>query len=141
MIVYWSLHSIFHWCDFDGLSIVRHNIWCNRLFLFFCFLTILFILYFVRLKVSRFDCFHELDVKSYLHTSETSKMKLFAKIFHGWKSLSVFSEMSSLDVWLDFEYTYKALSSVVRQNSESQNGFFKKTKHAKFSEKRICLTP
>ena len=32
-------------------------------------------------------------------------------------------------------------SSVIRQKGESQNGSFKKTKHAKFSEKRTFLTP
>ena len=32
-------------------------------------------------------------------------------------------------------------SSVIRQKSESQNGCFKKTKQAKFSEKRTFLTP
>ena len=32
-------------------------------------------------------------------------------------------------------------SSVIRQKSESQNGCFKKTNHAKFSEKRTFLTP
>ena len=31
-------------------------------------------------------------------------------------------------------------SSVIRQKGESQNGYFKKTKHAKFSEKRTFLT-
>ena len=31
--------------------------------------------------------------------------------------------------------------SVIRQKGESQNGCFKKTKHAKFSEKRTFLTP
>ena len=31
--------------------------------------------------------------------------------------------------------------SVIRQNGESQNGCFKKTKHAKFPEKRTFLTP
>ena len=30
---------------------------------------------------------------------------------------------------------------VIRQKGESQNGFFKKTKHVKFSEKRTFLTP
>ena len=30
------------------------------------------------------------------------------------------------------------LSSVIRQKGQSQNGCFKKTKHAKFSEKRTC---
>ena len=32
-------------------------------------------------------------------------------------------------------------SSVIRQKGESQNGCFKKTKHAKFPEKRTFLTP
>ena len=32
-------------------------------------------------------------------------------------------------------------SSVIRQKGESQNGCFKKTKHANFSEKRIFFTP
>ena len=30
---------------------------------------------------------------------------------------------------------------VIRQNGESQNGCFRKTKHAKFSEKRTFITP
>ena len=34
-----------------------------------------------------------------------------------------------------------ALSSVIRQKGKSQNGRFKKTKHVKFSEIRIFLTP
>ena len=34
-----------------------------------------------------------------------------------------------------------ANSAVIRQKSESQNRCFKKTKHAKFSEKRTFLTP
>ena len=32
-------------------------------------------------------------------------------------------------------------SSVIRQKGESQNECFKKTKHVKFSEKRLFLTP
>ena len=32
-------------------------------------------------------------------------------------------------------------SSVIRQKGESQNGGNKKSKHAKFSEKRTFLTP
>ena len=35
----------------------------------------------------------------------------------------------------------KVNSSVIRQKGESQNGCFKKTKHAKFSEKRTFPTP
>ena len=34
-----------------------------------------------------------------------------------------------------------SMSSVIRQKGESQNRCFKKTKHAKFSEKRTFLTP
>ena len=33
------------------------------------------------------------------------------------------------------------IRSVIRQKGESQNGCFKKTKHAKFSEKQTFLTP
>ena len=36
---------------------------------------------------------------------------------------------------------YRFISSVIKQKIESQNGCFKKTKHAKFSEKRKFLTP
>ena len=32
-------------------------------------------------------------------------------------------------------------SSVIKQKGESQNGCFKKTKHAKFPEKRTFLIP
>ena len=35
----------------------------------------------------------------------------------------------------------KPISSVIRQKGESQNGYFKKTKHIKFSEKPTLLTP
>ena len=31
--------------------------------------------------------------------------------------------------------------SVIKQKGESQKGYFKKTKHAKFSEKQVFLTP
>ena len=33
------------------------------------------------------------------------------------------------------------ISSAIRQKGKSQNGWFKKTKHVKFSEKQIFLTP
>ena len=32
-------------------------------------------------------------------------------------------------------------TSVIRQKGDSQNGYFKKTKHVKFSEKRLSLPP
>ena len=40
---------------------------------------------------------------------------------------------------LDGEHCYNTLL-VLRQMGESQNGCFKKTKHAKFSKKRTFLT-
>ena len=44
----------------------------------------------------------------------------------------LFSSLFSRENWI---------SSVIRQKGESQNGCFKKTKHAKFSEERTFLTP
>ena len=38
-------------------------------------------------------------------------------------------------------FTKRVNVSVIRQKGESQNGCFKETKHAKFSEKRTFLTP
>ena len=42
-----------------------------------------------------------------------------------------------------FSNNYAKMNSVLvtRQKGESQNGCFKNTKHAKFSEKRTFLTP
>ena len=37
--------------------------------------------------------------------------------------------------------TFVHKASVIRQKGESPNGFFKKTKHAKFSEKRNISYP
>ena len=62
-----------------------------------------------------------------------SNMELSIKIIVNlWKSLTCVEKTS---IW-DIEKT-----SVIRQKGESQNGCFKKTKHAKFSEKRTFLTP
>ena len=36
---------------------------------------------------------------------------------------------------------FEAKSSAIRQKIEYQNGCYKKTKHAKFSEEQACLTP
>ena len=43
--------------------------------------------------------------------------------------------------WVAVSLRVTVISSVIRQKGESQNGCFKKTKHAKFSEKRTFLTP
>ena len=40
-----------------------------------------------------------------------------------------------------FESHQYHASSLIREKGKSQNGLFKKTKHAKFSEKRAFLTP
>ena len=45
------------------------------------------------------------------------------------------SEFITLNEW------FHDNSLVIRQKGESQNGCFKKTKHAKFSEKLTFLTP
>ena len=42
---------------------------------------------------------------------------------------------------VSFEPMTSQTSSVIRQKGESQNGCFKNTKQAKFSEKRTFLTP
>ena len=49
--------------------------------------------------------------------------------------------------WTDYKDIFgnavsnRSRTSVIRQKGESQNGYFKKTKHVKFSEKRTFLTP
>ena len=42
---------------------------------------------------------------------------------------------------LGFHFFLVSNSLVIRQKGESQNGCFKKTKHAKFSEKQTFFTP
>ena len=44
-------------------------------------------------------------------------------------------KISSIYSWIH------SIALVIRQKGESQNGCFKKRKHAQFSEKRIFLTP
>ena len=60
---------------------------------------------------------HFLTYKSFAHCT-------FLLIYH------LFLSASTFITW-----------SVIRQKGEFQNGCFKKTKHAKFSEKRTFLTP
>ena len=75
-------------------------------------------------------------------------IELFAKVVNDWKLLTIFARRSSIsDVWQGSEYDshyfyyLRLISSVIRQKGEFQNGCFKKTKRAKFSEKRTFLTP
>ena len=44
-------------------------------------------------------------------------------------------------ILLYYHYVYEHTLSVIRQKGVSQNGGKNKTKHAKFSVKRIFLTP
>ena len=39
------------------------------------------------------------------------------------------------------EFVKDSISSAIRQKDESQNGCYKKAKHAEFSEKQAFLTP
>ena len=55
--------------------------------------------------------------------------------------LIVFCFVLSPRMSLFYKYVKSDISSVIRQKGESQNGGNKKTKHAKFSEKRTFLTP
>ena len=41
----------------------------------------------------------------------------------------------------DYFYCLYYISSAIRQKGESQSGCYRKTKHAKYSEKQIFLTP
>ena len=50
-----------------------------------------------------------------------------------------FSNLLDWCKWV-MQYDFRT-SSVIRQKGKFQNGCFKKTKHAKFSEKRTFLTP
>ena len=50
--------------------------------------------------------------------------------------MSISYETKRLDLWLGHVNT-----SVIRQEGESQNRCFKKTKHAKYSANRTFLTP
>ena len=58
-------------------------------------------------------------------------------VFFIWENLK-----TKLKVLLTFRKLKPVyISSVIWQKGESQNGCFKETKHAKFSEKRTFLTP
>ena len=61
--------------------------------------------------------------------------QLTISCFPSYSSINVFD--NDISRWL----TIMTRSSVIRQKGESQNGSFKKTKHAKFSEKRTFFTP
>ena len=57
---------------------------------------------------------------------------------YGQNVLMIFHKKSKSS---EFESHQYHASSQIREKGESQNGFFKKTKHAKFFEKRAFLTP
>ena len=49
--------------------------------------------------------------------------------------------MTEIIWWSEFREIKSYISSIIRQKGESRNECFKKTKHAKFSEKWTFLTP
>ena len=61
-------------------------------------------------------------------------------------ALTIFAKSFIIDVWQGSEYVsvesewINLKTSVIRQKGESENVCFKKTKHAKFSQKRTFLT-
>ena len=70
--------------------------------------------------------------------------------FHGWyrkmakhtlKNIAVFIPQVCLAIFQDYPWNGYKILSVKRQTCESQNGCYKKTKHAKFSSKQIFLSP
>ena len=46
---------------------------------------------------------HYRNTEAYSESRQTSKMKLFAKLFNCWKPLTIFAKYFILDVWLGFE--------------------------------------
>ena len=80
-------------------------------------------------------------------------MQKFQDFLENWKTLIFFKDFSRTKkiplLFQDFQNLWqpwlnlpkKAKSSVIRQKGESQNGGNKKTKYAKFAEKRTFLTP
>ena len=60
-------------------------------------------------------------------------MKTPNEISHNVPSKSIIVVIRRNECFID-------ISSVIRRNGESQNGGYKKTKHAKFSEKLLFLT-
>ena len=96
-----------------------------------------------------FDHFVRLALKGFI-PHQTSRMESFAPVFNMWYHIMWYqisdmfhqgfkydSELSILKPYTECNQS----SSVIRQKGEPQNGCFKKTKHAKFSEKRTFLTP
>ena len=55
----------------------------------------------------------------------------------GWISVTNWKALQRIRI----SFTTEDNSSVIRQKSESQNGYYKKTKHTKFSEKWTFLPP
>ena len=113
-----------------------------------------FILYFI--KLSEGNSFHWLMLIRFILINFTKRREIRLKKApwenkdRCWerKTLCTFTHVILLLATLQFHQneTIKRMkrlrwnSSVIRQKGESQNGCFKKRKHAKFSEKRRFLT-
>ena len=74
---------------------------------------------------------------------------IYVLVVNIYEKASIRRTLTFFHALLDFVFSTKTFSkdnfinqsSVIRQKGESQNGCFKKTKHAKFSEKQTFLTP
>ena len=58
------------------------------------------------------------ETETYLKSSQTTKMELFAKIVNGWKLLTIFTKRSILVFWYCFEYVHEICSNVALKTSE-----------------------
>ena len=81
---------------------------------------------------------HSIKVACPLLRNEAQNYEKWNKIF------PIFSRFILFQIWIEKTNTpnlQNINSPVIRQKDESQNGCFKKTKHAKYTEKRTFLTP
>ena len=76
------------------------------------------------------ECYHNIIHQIHTRTYKTRKRLQFSLWCIKYCNTSVNPDLAK-----------NLISSVIRQKGEPQNGCFKKTKHAKFFEKRIFLTP
>ena len=81
------------------------------------------------------------EVKDWPIIKFSQKTENLSKMVWGVLFLTFCSQYQSLRIVVMLAKELQFITSVIRQKGESQNGCFKKTKHAKFSEKQTFLTP
>ena len=77
------------------------------------------------------------------HHIETSQLICRANQLTGFYMMGTLVVKGLMQIWIPEIRIYKCLiiTSAIRQKGESQNGCYKKTKHAKVFEKRTFRTP